>query len=248
MSNQPTLNKMKEMKLFGMFRAFENLHHHTAQQHLSADEMLALLIEAEYTDRLNRKINRFLKNARFRYQATFEQIDFHAQRNLDKTQILRLGDSSYIDRQESILITGPTGVGKSYLSSALGHQACMQGYKVLYFNTGKMLDQLHQMKADASYDKHIRRIARHDLLILDDFGLKPLTQNERYVLLEIIEDRHGIKSTIITSQLPVKEWYEIIGDKTIADAILDRIAHSSHRIKLSGESMRKKQADEKKKQ
>lgn len=248
MSNQPTLNKMKEMRLFGMLRAFENLHHHTAQQNLTADEMVALLVEAEWTDRLNRKTGRYLKTARFRYQATFEEIDYNAQRNLDKNQILRLSDCSYIDRKESILITGPTGVGKSYLSSALGHQACIQGYKTLYFNTGRLLDQLHQMKADATYDKQIRRIARQDLLILDDFGLKPLTQNGRYALLEIIEDRHGLRSTIITSQLPVKEWYEVVGDKTIADAILGRLAHSSHRIALTGESMRKKRAGEKKKQ
>ena len=166
-------------------------------------------------------------------------MDYQAHRNLDKNQLLRLADCSFIDREETIIITGPTGVGKSYLASAFGHQACLQGYRTLYYNAGKLFAKLNQLKADASLDKEIRRIASHDLLILDDFGLKPLDQNARCALLEIMEDRHHYKSTIFTSQLPLNESYEVIGDKTVADAILDRIAHHAHRIELKGESLRK---------
>lgn len=247
MSTQVTINKMKEMRLLGMYRSYENMLQNTNAQHLTPDEVVDLLIEAEWTDRVNRRINRYLKSARFRYQATIEEIDYQARRNLDKNQLFRLADCSFIDRKETIIITGPTGVGKSYLASALGHQACLQGYRVLYFNTNKLFTKLNQLKADAGIDKEIRHIARHDLLILDDFGLKPLDQNNRYALLEIIEDRHHFKSTIFTSQLPLNQWHEVIGDQTVADAILDRIAHNAHRIELKGESMRKLRAEKDKK-
>lgn len=242
MSTQATINKMKEMRLLGMYRSFESMLQSSGQQNLTTDEVVAMLVEAEWMDRINRRINRYLKAARFRYPATLEEVDYQASRNLDKNQLLRLSDCSFLDRKEAILITGPTRVGKSYLASALGHQACMQGYRVLYFNTNKFFTKLNRLKADATYDKEIRRIARHDLLILDDFGLKPLDQNSRYALLEIIEDRHNYKSTIFTSQLPLNQWHEVIGDQTVADAILDRIAHNAHRIDLNGESMRKKHA------
>lgn len=242
MSTQATINKMKQMRLLGMYRSFESMLQNTAGQHLTPDEVVALLIEAEWTDRINRRITRYLKAARFRYQATLEEVDYQAPRNLDKNQLIRLADCSFIDRKETIIITGPTGVGKSYLASALGHQACLQDYRALYFNTNKLFTRLNRLKADATYDKEIRRIARHDLLILDDFGLKPLDQNARYALLEIIEDRHNYRSTIFTSQLPLNQWHEVIGDHTVADAILDRIAHSAHRIELKGESMRKMHA------
>lgn len=240
MSTQVTINKMKEMRLLGMYRSYETMQQNPNASPLTPDEVISLLVEAEWMDRSNRRINRYLKSAKFRYQATVEEVDYQAQRNLDKNQLLRLADCSFIDRKETIIITGPTGVGKSYLASALGHQACLQGYRVLYFNAGKLFAKLNQLKADASLDKEMRRIARHDLLILDDFGLKPLDQNARYALLEIMEDRHHYQSTIFTSQLPLNEWYEVIGDKTVADAILDRIAHHAHRIELKGESLRKK--------
>ena len=240
MSVQATLSKMKELRLLGMYRSFEQLVQYDRQQPLTADEAVALLIEAEWTDRINRKIGRNLQAARFRYPATLEEVDYQATRNLDKNQILRLADCSFIDRKESILITGPTGTGKSYLASALGHQACMQGYRVLYANSGKLFDRLQQARADHSYTKELRRIATQDLLILDDFGLKPLDQHARYTLLEIVEDRHNLKSTIINSQLPPGQWHQVIGDPTVADAILDRITHTAHRIELKGESMRKK--------
>jgi DNA replication protein DnaC len=154
--------------------------------------------------------------------------------------VLRLADGSFIDKKENILITGATGVGKSYLASAFGHQACQLGYRTLYFNTQKLFSKLKMMKADGSYTREMTKIEKYELLILDDFGLQQLDNTARMILLEIIEDRHGRKSTIIASQLPVAKWYEIIGDSTVADAILDRMVHTAHRLELKGESLRKK--------
>ena len=180
-----------------------------------------------------------MKQARFRYQASVEEIDFQATRNLNKNKLLRLADCSFIERAENILITGPTGVGKSFIASALGHLACEKEYRTAYFNLQKLFSTLRMAKADLSYQKIISRLEKIDLLILDDFGLQTFDHENRLALLEIIDDRNGRKSTIIIAQLPVKSWYEVINDKTIADAILDRIVHQAHRIELKGESMRK---------
>jgi DNA replication protein DnaC len=238
--NSTVLNKMGHMKFYGMQQSYKTLLDTNQHHSLTNDEIVSILIQAEWEDRENRKIGRYIKTARFRYGANIEEIDFTARRGIDKTQLLRLADCSFINKKENLLITGPTGVGKSYLASALGHQACLQGYKTLYFNAQKLFPQLNTFKADGSYPKHIDRIERHDLLIIDDFGLQPLTPTARMMLLEIIEDRHGKRSTIISSQLPVDKWFEIIGDSTVADAIMDRMVHASHRIDLKGESMRKK--------
>lgn len=238
--NSTVLNKMSHMKFYGMQQTYKTLLDTNQHHSLTNDEIVSMLIQAEWEDRENRKINRYIKTARFRYGANVEDVDFTAKRGLDKTQLLRLADCSFIQKKENLLITGPTGVGKSYTASALGHQACLQGYRTLYFNAQKLFPQLNIFKADGTYLKQISRIERHDLLIIDDFGLQPLNTNARMMLLEIIEDRHGRRSTIISSQLPVSQWHEIIGDSTVADAILDRMVHASHRIELKGESMRKK--------
>lgn len=237
--NSTLLNKMSQMKFYGMQQAYQTLLDSNQHHSLTNDEVVSMLIQAEWEDRENRKVNRYLRTARFRYQASIEEVNFTASRGLDKTQLLRLADCSFINKKQNILITGPTGVGKSYLASALGHQACIQGYKTLYFNTQKLFPRLTLSKADGSYLKQVSKIEKHDLLILDDFGLQPLDNNTRMMLLEIIEDRHGRKSTIISSQLPVAKWYEIIGDSTVADAILDRMVHTAHRLDLKGESLRK---------
>jgi DNA replication protein DnaC len=204
------------------------------------DEVISHLVQAEWDERYNRRLHRLITNARFRYQASMEQIDYIEKRNLDKTIMLRLSSCDWIAKKQNVLITGATGLGKSYLSSALGHQACQQGYKVFYRNSGKLFDELKIAKADGSYIKEISKIETQDLLIIDDFGLKPLDSVQRLILLEVLEDRHGKRSTLITSQIPVNKWYDVIGEPTIADAILDRLVHSSHRIDLDGETLREK--------
>ena len=232
------LQKMSRLRLTGMHRAFESLLQTTS--HTTADEMIQLLIQAEWEERENKKLEQLTRTARFRYQASVEEIQFPAKRNLEKNSFIRLADCGFIDRKENILITGPTGVGKSFIASALGQQACVKGYKTLYFNTQKLFTKLAMSKADGTYLKELGKIEKKDVLILDDFGLQTLNKDRRMELLEIIEDRHGRKSTIVCAQLPVNKWYEVIEDSTIADAILDRLINGAHRLELKGESLRKK--------
>lgn len=172
--------------------------------------------------------------------AAMEDILYHSNRNIDKNQIMRFTECTFIDKHENILITGSTGIGKSYLASAIGHHACSMGHKVIYHSVPKLFSKLKMAKADGSYIKDIARLERQNLLILDDFGIQPFDMQSRAALLEIIEDRHGKASLIITSQVPVNKWHDVIGDKTIADAVLDRIIHEAHRLELKGESLRKK--------
>ncbi|MCH7404138.1 IS21-like element helper ATPase IstB [Belliella aquatica] len=223
-----------------MSRSFSHATESGSLASLTPDELISLLVESEWDDRQNRRMDRSLRGARFRYKATVEELDFRPGRELDKNQLLRLADGAYIQKGENILMTGSTGTGKSYLACALGNQACSKGHKVLYANTTKLLTQLKMAKADGSSIKEMLKLEKLDVLILDDFGIQPLDVQSRMLLMEIIEDRHGKKSTIITSQLPVSAWYEIIGDQTLADAILDRIVHDAHRIELKGESLRRK--------
>ena len=234
------LEKMKKMRLLGMARAFQSSFESKETADMTTDQLISFLISSEWDDRQNRNIERLIKNARFRYQANVEDINYDGDRNLNRNIILRFAECAFIDKHEHILITGSTGIGKSYIASALGHQACSKGYKVAYANSGKLFARLKIAKADGSYIKEIARIDRQDLLIIDDFGLQPLDNQNRSCLMEIMEDRHGKGSVIITSQVPVHLWYEIIGEKTMADAILDRIVHDAHRIELTGESLRKK--------
>ena len=201
-----------------------------------------MLIDSEWDERHNRRIERSIKNARFHYKSNIESLNFEVSRNLDRTLILRLADCEFVTKNQNVLITGSTGVGKSFLGTALGYQACIEGFKVSYFNTSKLFAKLKIAKADGSYLKELAKLQRQDVLILDDFGLQALDGQNRITLLEIIEDRHNNGSIIVTSQIPVQGWYDIIGEKTIADAILDRLIHNAHRIELSGESMRKKRS------
>jgi DNA replication protein DnaC len=234
------LEKMKKLKLWGLYRAYKtNLE--SGQIHkLTTDELISVMIDSECDDRQNRKIQYYVRNARFRYKSDIESINYEQERNLDKNQFMRFAECTFIDKHENILITGSTGVGKSYIASAIGHQACMLGYRVMYANTNKLFAKLKMSRADGSYIKELARIERQNLLIMDDFGLQPFDVQSRQSLMEIIEDRHENQSTIITSQLPVKQWYDVIGEKTIADAILDRLVHGANRIDLKGESLRRR--------
>ena len=234
---EKNLEQMNLMKFYGMATAYQSIIQ--GKQTFTNDELISMLIQAEWEDREARKIRRHLKAARFRYHAAVEEITYQPDRILDKTLMTRLTDCSFIKRHENILITGPTGVGKSFISSALGNQACHKGFKVLYFNTQKLFTRLKMSKADGSYMREINRIEKQDLLILDDFGLQEMDNQKRMAFLEIIEDRFDIKSTIISSQLPVSKWYDVIGESTIADAILDRVVNGAHRIDLIGDSLRK---------
>jgi DNA replication protein DnaC len=243
METTQILERMKLMKLFGMQRYYQGSLDAGHHMNYTADELLTALIEAEWDERQTRKIDRLMRTARFRYKASIEEITFNEQRNMDRNQILRFAECDFIRQKQNILITGSTGVGKSYLACALGHQACYKGYRVMYFNIAKILGRLKMQKADGSYLKEMAKIERQDLVILDDFGLQPIDSQSRMIFLEMMEDRYDIRSTIVTSQLPVNAWHEVINEKTIADAIMDRLVHSSHRIDLRGESMRKKRKD-----
>jgi DNA replication protein DnaC len=239
MTNEATIEKMRKMKLHGMARAFENSIAGKMPAGITADEMAAYLVDSEWDERYNRKLSTLIKRGRFRYQAAIENISFRADRNLDKNLVLRLTTCDWIRKKENMVITGATGCGKSFLSSAFGNQACRQGYKTLYFSCLKLFTRLKFAKAEGSYIREMNLIQKQDLLILDDFGLEPLDLPSRLSLLEIVEDRQGRGSTLITSQLPVKDWFNIIADPSIADAICDRINHTAIKIDLKGDTMRK---------
>jgi DNA replication protein DnaC len=242
--NTTTLEQMKKMKFNGMLRAFKTSLESARPENSTPDEMIAQLIQAEWDDRQNRNIEMKIRNARFRYKASIEQMVYETDRNMDKNLMMRFIDCDFIKKNEVILITGCTGIGKSYIASAIGHHACSLGYRVLYQNVPKLFAKLKMAKADGSYIREIAKVERQQLLILDDFGMHPFDAQSRSALMEIIEDRHGKGATIITSQLPVIMWHDVIGEKTVADAILDRIVHSAHRLELTGESLRKKHIPE----
>ena len=234
-----TLSKMKDMRLIGMARAFQQTLETGKNESYTPDEMITHLIESEWDERYNRRLGRTISRARFRYKASVEQLTFEDNR-VNKNQVLRLAECDFIQKKENIIITGSTGIGKSYLASAIGHQACALGYKVIYFHNTKLFAKMKMAKADGSYLKELSRIEKHHLLLIYDFGIAPLDAASRSALMEIIEDRHGKTSTIITSQVPIAAWHDVIGEQTIADAILDRIVHDAHRIEMKGESLRKK--------
>jgi DNA replication protein DnaC len=238
--NEQVVKRMKEMKFYGMLRAFETSLESDTLNSLTKDEMIAHLIEEEWDDRCCRKIARNMSNAKFHYKASIEQMHFDTDRGIDKNQVMRLAECTFIKNKENLMITGSTGIGKSYLASAIGQQACTFGYRVVYYNATKLFAKLKMAKADGSYIAEVGKMERQQLIILDDFGIQPLDAQSRSAFMEIIEDRHEKASTLITSQVPIAKWYEVIGEKTIADAIMDRIIHNAHRIELSGESLRKK--------
>jgi DNA replication protein DnaC len=229
-----------DLRLNGMRKSWQALLDTRRQHELSLTEGLQMLLDAELIERTNRRSDRLVKTAKFRYQATLEQIRYDTARGLDKNLITDLATGQYIKDGASIIITGSTGCGKSYLASALGHHACAQGFKVAYYNVQKLMMKTRMARVDGSIYKFFEKTSKTDLLILDDFGLTHLEKQQQLDFMELIEDRHQSKATIIASQLPLPSWFDIIGEETIADAILDRLAHTSFKIELKGDSLRKK--------
>jgi len=242
MLNEQTCEKLYALKLPGMVEALKGQLSQPDMNDLSFTERLAMLVDAECLFRENKRMKRLLKNAKLKLPASLEDIDYRAPRGLDKSVMLSLGTCGWIRKHQNIIIVGPTGTGKTYLSCALAQRACREGMSAYYMRTPTLYRSLAMARADGSYARVLARLARAPLLVLDDLGLAALTDHERRDLLEVIEDRHGAASTIITSQLPVEHWHEVIGDPTIADALLDRLVHNAHRIGLKGESMRKTKA------
>jgi DNA replication protein DnaC len=240
MNTQFTLEQLYTLKLEGMAKRYQTALALPAHQQEDAHSLVALLCQAEVEYRNYYRTQRLLKNSRLRYNAVLEEVICTPERGLTKETIIRLADGMFIKKAENVLICGVTGTGKSFLSCALGRSACLLGYKTLYFSMNKFLEALTQARLDGSYLKWIKNIASHQLLILDDFGIKALSHDGRLALLDILEDPYASGSTIITSQLPVDKWYEFINEPTIADAILDRLTATAHKIELTGQSLRKR--------
>jgi len=236
----PTLEKLRALKLPGMARALEEQQSQRDIESFTFEERLGLLLDHESTLRDGKVLAARLSRAKLKLAATPEDVDFKAVRGLDKTVFMALMDPSWVTAHRNVLITGPTGVGKTYLACAIANQTCRRGHTALYLRMTRLFPALALAKMDGRYPKMLAQFAKVDVLLLDDWGLAPMTPEARHDLLEIIDDRHGRKSTIVTSQLPTDHWHEAIGDATLADAILDRLVHSAHILKLSGESQRKK--------
>lgn len=242
MLRHATLDQLCELKLHGMARAFEEQLAMADISELSFEERLGLLVEREATERANRQLTARLRKAKLREQAAIEDINWRAKRSLDKRQVLRLASCQWVADHLNVLITGKAGVGKTFLACAFGHKACREGYTTLYLRIPRLFRDLAIARGDGSYEKLLKSYARTDLLILDDWGLAPIGAPERRDLLEILEDRYGARSTLVASQLPVDSWYQVIGDPTLADAILDRLVHGAYKLAMEGESMRSNRA------
>ena len=239
----PTLEKLTSLRLSGMALALQEQLDMDHLEDMEFEERLALLLDREQVVRETRQLNTRLRKAKLRHEACIEDIDFRYPRGLDKSIVIKLASCQWTKKHQNLIITGPTGIGKSYLACAFAQKACREGMSTIYLRITKLFENLAMAKGDGRYLKLLASFAKTDLLILDDYGLARLNQEQRHDLLEILEDRHGLKSTLVTSQLPVKKWHEQIGDPTLADAILDRLVHNAHTLKLKGESMRKKKAD-----
>ena len=242
MLTQPTLDRMNAMKMFFMVDAFQRQLSSTQSSALSFEERLGLLIDAEWSGREQRKLDQRLRTARLRHSASLEDVDFKAHRGLNRDLVLALGRGDWLRERQNLLITGPTGVGKSYLGCAFAERACRSGFTALYLRAPRLYQELPVARGDGSYGRLLARLTRTQLLIIDDWGLAPLKDQERRDLLEVVEDRYERASTLITSQLPVKAWHEVIGDATLADAICDRLVHCAHRLELKGPSLREAKA------
>lgn len=239
MDNNQTIEKLKAMRLNDMATLHSRHLKDNTTTSFTIDEYIALLTDHEYENRQNRKVERLIKQANFRQNASIADINYTHHRDLDKNMFSRLATLDFMLKKQNIIITGASGVGKSYLAQALGYQACLMEHKVLYFNTANLFNLLKSSKIDGTYQREMKKILKCDLLILDDFGLQPFDNLIREVLFDIVDQRYNQASIVLSSQIPVSAWYPLIGENTIADAVLDRIVNSSHRIELNGDSMRK---------
>jgi DNA replication protein DnaC len=245
MLNQQTLDKLHALKLPGMAAAFADQLKQPDLDRLSFEERFGLIVDCQWSWKENNRMQRYLKNAQMKLNACVEDIDYKTPRGIDQSVIMGLISCDWIRRHQNVIITGPTGAGKTFLACALINKACREGYRAFYIRSPKFSYQMALAKGDGSYGKTITKLSNAHVLVIDDLGLAPMTDAERRDLLEVIEERHGHASTIVTSQLPVENWHEQIGDPTIADAILDRLIHNAHKINfnMKGDSMRKKYAD-----
>src|SRR6186713_941856 len=240
MLNKPTVEKLKAMRLDALVAAWREQQQKPDVAKLPFDERFALLVDAEWLHRENKRLGRCLKEAKLRLsQACIEDIDYAARRELDRAVVRQLATCRWVTDNQNIVITGATGTGKTYLGCALAHQACRKGYRAIYRRASRLADELTIARADGSYPRVLARIARVEVLVIDDWGHAPMRDQERRDLVEVLDDRHGLRSTIMTSQLPVAKWHDHIGDPTNADAICDRVLHNAHRIVLKGPSRRK---------
>ena len=245
MLNEPTLEKLIALRLNALATAWTEQQRNPESSSLCFDERLALLVDAEWLDRQNKRLGRALREAKLRLpNACIEDVDYPARRQLDRGRVRELAHCGWVEQHHNVVITGPTGVGKTYLACALAQLACRKGYRALYRRVPRLFYELTLARADGTYPRLLARLARIDVLVLDDWGLAPLADTERRDLLEIIEDRHGHRSTIVTSQIPVAKWHDHLGDPTIADALCDRLLHNAHPLVLQGPS-RRKEAPEK---
>jgi DNA replication protein DnaC len=238
--NEQTMEKLYGLKLLGMAEAFKEQLQQSAIDDLSFADRFGLLVDRQWTFKEDSRMKRLLKNAKLKINACIEDIDYRTPRGIDKSVLLSLSSCSWLRNHQNFIICGPTGIGKTFLACALANKACREGYSAFYIRAPKFFYHLALARADGSYGSTMAKLAKVNLLVLDDWGLAPLTDPERRDLLEVIEDRHGIGSTLIASQLPVENWHQHIGDPTIADAILDRLVHNSHRLNLKGGTMRMK--------
>jgi len=242
MLNEQTFEKLYALQLTGMAEALKDQRGRTDMDGLAFEERFSMLVDAQHLFRENKRMKRLLENAKLKLAASMEDIDYRSPRGLDKSVMLGLASCDWVRKHRNVIIVGPTGSGKTFLSCALAHRACSEGMTAFYLRTPKLYYTLAMARADGSYARVLAKLARTSVIVLDDLGMAALTDSERRDLLEVIEDRHGSASTIITSQLPVEHWHEVIGDPTIADALLDRLVHNAHKINLKGESMRKRKA------
>jgi len=243
MLNQQTIEKLHALKLIGMAEAFQDQLSQPDIGRLSCEERFGLIVDRQWTWKEDCRMQRYLKQARLKLNACVEDIDYKTPRGIDQSVMMRLISCDWIKQHQNIIITGPTGAGKTFLACALANKACREGYRTFYIRSPKLYYELAVSRGDGSYGQLINKLARTQILIIDDLGLAPMTDSERRDLLEVIEDRHGSASTIVTSQLPIENWHEHIGDPTIADAILDRLIHNAHKIKMKGGSMRRQHSD-----